>query len=625
MKGEIEKARQNFTKGNLQAAYNILFPLFKKDPDNPEILLHLGIFSGALGIHSAAKRYFERIKDAAQCFITGKNLKNVFSLYNQVPLLQERLYKYTRPKNLEELVILTQVALLCKGNVLEIGCGSGDLSIFTALNGATVFGIDSDPIAIEIARNKAAEYGLNNVFFDLGEEEKINLPDDSFDTVVLAELLENVNAPLAILTEARRLCKPGGRIIISVPNGYSIPDEEHIRIYNKEILREQVFRVLASEPQWIELSINKWILGYFKNNKKKNYPIRFNPDISKYFLPPHFTGNIDYTEKVSVIIPTYNRTEYLPSALESIFRQTYKNFEVIVVDDGSSEDTRRVLGPYLKKITYLQKENGGKASAVNLGLKYATGKYVWVFDDDDVALPRKLEIQVKKFQQDRSIGLIHTSAIYMDKELKKVLTVWNARELPQEEILKYKLSGCIFHGGTVIVRKECFDRVGPWDESLIRAQDYDIWIRIARKYNVKALSLPTILFRLHDGLRGYHKDRFLYTEIPKKTLKYEKIIFKKLYNNIPLEEIFPGAKSVLSQKVEAYIIRAYELARRGLYDECINDISQAYELAQGQGFLPFSFKAINIIKQLAKSILNIDESAAHKLVYFMRMIAQATK
>lgn len=619
-KNDLLQSEEYFKAGNLSEGYRILFSLYKKYNNDPGVLTRLGLYASAMGLNNAAKIYFQHILNSS-CFVQGSSLLNIYN-FSPPESFSYSLYKYTRPKKDDELIRLAQTSLLCRGKVLEMGCGSGEICIYAALNGCTAFGIDNNPLAVEAAREKAWQCGLEDALFDLQDFTRLNLPDSSFDTVVLAEVLEHVSQPSLILSEAKRLCRPGGRIIISVPNGYAVPDNEHIRIYNKNILRDQILETTESEPQWVNLSTDKWLLCYVKNSKNTARSEKHNTnDFKTYFLPPHPTSKLDRSGKVSIIVPTYNRAEYLPHALDSIFQQTYKNLEVIVVNDGSTDSTEQVLDKYKEKIIYLTKENGGKSSAVNLGLKYATGKYVWIFDDDDAALPRKLEVQIRKFQSDKSLGLIHTAAFCMDKKLSKVLSVWNPLKLPQKEILKTKLLGCFFHGLTVIAKKEYFDQAGPWDERLIRAQDYDMWIRMAKICKIDILPFPTVMYRMHDGLRGEKDNRFSYTEIPKKTLEYERIIFKKLYQRLKLDDIFPEAKQNTNKQIEAYITRAYAMAKRGLYSECIKDVNAAYSLVQGKGLIPLSLQTINLLRLLAKSLTGINPEAAQKTLFFLQMVA----
>ena len=305
-------------------------------------------------------------------------------------------------------------------------------------------------------------------------------------------------------------------------------------------------------------------------------------NIKEQFLPPHQMATIDYNEKVSIIIPTYNRAYYLKESLESVLGQTYPNIEVIVVNDGSTDETEEILQEYEQQITYVSKENGGKSSAINLGLEKATGKYVWIFDDDDIALPKKLELQIRKFQQDRSIGLIHTSAIYFkntDSE-KNFTGMWKAENIDANSTLKAQLKGNHFFTPSVVVKMECFNKVGLWDELLIRAQDYDMWTRIGRFYKTASMVLPTLHYRLHSGTRGTNNEIIQINELQNKTMEYHRLVVRKV-SNLPIEEIFKdnqgNDKSVYL--IESLLERALYLAINNLNNECVKDIEQAKKIA----------------------------------------------
>jgi len=198
--------------------------------------------------------------------------------------------------------------------------------------------------------------------------------------------------------------------------------------------------------------------------------------------------------KVSVVIPTYNSAQFIVETLESVFAQTYKDYEVIVVDDGSTDNTREVLKPYMSKIRYIYKENGGVASARNVGIKNARGEYIAFLDSDDLWLPEKLEKQMEYFKSNPDVVLVFSDCIlFGDKEL--------IRKKNTKRIYSYKYKGDMFlhllqenfiPTLTVIAKKECFDEVGYFDtdESLISSEDYDMWLRIARSFKIGYIEEP---------------------------------------------------------------------------------------------------------------------------------------
>jgi len=201
--------------------------------------------------------------------------------------------------------------------------------------------------------------------------------------------------------------------------------------------------------------------------------------------------------KVSVVIPTYNSAQFIVETLESVFAQTYEDYEIIVVDDGSTDNTREVLKPYMSRIRYIYKENGGASSARNLGIKSAEGEYIAFLDSDDLWMPEKLEKQMEYFQTNPDCGLVYSDCIRIDSD---------GVYLPQSDVYS-KVSGYIFlkllegfvlPTSTVIAKVECFGIAGYFDENLERCEDYDLWLRIARFFTVGYTEGPLVKYRVRS-------------------------------------------------------------------------------------------------------------------------------
>jgi glycosyltransferase involved in cell wall biosynthesis len=204
-------------------------------------------------------------------------------------------------------------------------------------------------------------------------------------------------------------------------------------------------------------------------------------------------------EKVSVIIPTYNRPRWLPETIESVLNQTYPCTEIIVVNDGSTDNTEEVLEPYIDKIKYIHKENGGPGSAVNAGIMAATGKYIARIDDDDLFLPEKIELQVRMFQQRSELGLVATDSYIIDTE-GEIVETRRVLDFSKHGAFLTLLQHCIFSQPTVMVRRECHDKVGLYRNTY--AQDYDMWLRMARAYPLDVIHRPLAMYRRHGSNRS---------------------------------------------------------------------------------------------------------------------------
>lgn len=291
----------------------------------------------------------------------------------------------------------------------------------------------------------------------------------------------------------------------------------------------------------------------------------------------YFVLTMSHQDLVSVIIPTYNRANYLVESLESVLAQTYRNLEVIVVNDGSTDETKAKLEPFLGRISYIEKSNGGKSSALNLGLKHISGNYVWVFDDDDVALPELVELHISVFESQPDVDFVYSGFAYFEgKDADNVIETVEATAHPEGEMLGQLLSGNFISGVSVVVRKRCYDRVGIYDERLIRAQDYDMWIRLARAgFKAGVIRQPLVRVRKHDGIRGSEEDRFETSELREKHLEYHRIIMQKIYWEVPLDVISPemaGAPHDPTQVLRALLKRTWIVANRMLVEETIRDL-----------------------------------------------------
>jgi len=196
--------------------------------------------------------------------------------------------------------------------------------------------------------------------------------------------------------------------------------------------------------------------------------------------------------KVSVIIPTYNRAELLPRAIKSVLEQTYQDFEIIVVDDGSTDNTEEVIKEFQeqdKRIKYIKHDkNKGGSAARNTGIKAARGEYIAFQDSDDEWLPEKLEKQMKVFKNALpEVGVVYTG----------FLRIKNGKEnyIPSSWVIKKEgnihdelLRGNFVTTQSIIIRKECFKKAGMFDEKLPRLQDWELVIRLSKYYNFKCLT-----------------------------------------------------------------------------------------------------------------------------------------
>jgi len=199
---------------------------------------------------------------------------------------------------------------------------------------------------------------------------------------------------------------------------------------------------------------------------------------------------------VSVVIPTYNYGRFVTQAVDSVLAQTYRPLEVIVVDDGSTDDTRERLQPYGERIRYVHQLNAGPEGARNTGLALAQGEWVAFLDPDDSWLPGKLELQVRLLEQQTDVVMVcsQTCSTQADAVIPPVPTT---RRLALAEVF-LRNPVCT---STVLTRKSVVDAVGHFRKG-IRSEDWDLWMRIARAGTILMVEAPLVVYRIHGGNRS---------------------------------------------------------------------------------------------------------------------------
>jgi glycosyltransferase involved in cell wall biosynthesis len=185
---------------------------------------------------------------------------------------------------------------------------------------------------------------------------------------------------------------------------------------------------------------------------------------------------------VSVVTPTYNRARFLPDAVASVLAQTYADLELIVVDDGSVDDTRTVLEPFLAdgRVRYFYQKNQGQSHARNHAIEHATGDFIAFLDSDDLWAPDKLEKQLAILQANPEVDIVHGDEAMID-EHGAVISLVNMKRY-SGQISCYLLADNSVSITTALVRRRCFNEMGGFDTSVGVADDYELWLRFSAKY-----------------------------------------------------------------------------------------------------------------------------------------------
>jgi glycosyltransferase involved in cell wall biosynthesis len=202
---------------------------------------------------------------------------------------------------------------------------------------------------------------------------------------------------------------------------------------------------------------------------------------------------------VSVIMPAYNAEPFIPQALERLLNQTFRDVEVLVIDDGSQDQTAALVQAYGPPVDYIHQPHGGVSRARNAGLRRATGQYIAFHDADDVWEPTKLEKQVAVLESRPEIGLCFTSVLVVDRELSPMRVI-HARDYADfcEALLLYP-SVVTGSCSSAMVRRDVVGAVGGFDPALSIAADWDYWLRLSRLTDFLPIHEPLVKYRQWEG------------------------------------------------------------------------------------------------------------------------------
>jgi glycosyltransferase involved in cell wall biosynthesis len=264
--------------------------------------------------------------------------------------------------------------------------------------------------------------------------------------------------------------------------------------------------------------------------------------------------------RVSVIIPTYNRLPKVREAIDSVLKQTYRDFELWVVDDGSTDGTGQALEVLGNKIKYVSQANRGVSAARNLGLRVSRGKYVAYLDSDDLWEPRKLEIQVGCMEANPQFPLCYTDEIWIRK---------GVRVNPRKKHAKYSgwifercLPLCIISPSSALMKRALFQEIEGFDENLPVCEDYDFWLRITCRYPVLFIDRKLIV------KRGGHPDQLSNRSWGND--RYRVMALEKLLS-------FQDLKAEEREMVSRELVRKCHILSRGFHKRGKREEGRKYE------------------------------------------------
>lgn len=313
---------------------------------------------------------------------------------------------------------------------------------------------------------------------------------------------------------------------------------------------------------------------------------------------------------MSVILATYNRAHYLPEALDSILNQTNPPEEIIVVDDGSTDNTTEVVERYASRIRYFKTGNHGKAAALNFAIPLTQASHIWIFDDDDVALQDALQSHVDflgahpevDFSYSTNYRYSGSGDIWQrDEWIPKTVPDW-----PSDIFLTCIMQGIHTLLQGMLIPKHCLLEVGLFDTTLLRVQDTDILIKLAHRFRARNIQKPTFVLRDHAGARGPGTQGHTAVQRAAIQVQYQQRIFRKLRQGYPLSSYLPhepGTPTPVLNEAErgqALIQRSCVMLRQGLTDEALED------LANGLNHLKQTSSSVHWIGPILSKAIDVD-------------------
>jgi len=417
----------------------------------------------------------------------------------------------------EPEIVETIKKIYQQGNIYDIGAHFGFYSLLFSrlVKNGRVYSFEPNPYCLEKLKKTVEINGFNNLIkilnFGLGEKDQEremmvlldNLARSTCDQG-LKDLYKNKSNHLSEKVKIKiraldNLDLPGpGLIKIDVEGLEAMVIRGALKTINK--YHPDLIIEIHGRNQELSQEKAEYLSDLLSGFGYQAFHIeskRFLEDLDVVPAGGHFyfstkSANSKKSGKVSVIIPTYNRENFLKRAIRSVLNQTFQDFELIVVDDGSDDNTKEAVGSFNNdKIKYIYRENsGGGAKPKNAGIKIAQGNYIAILDDDDEWLPEKLEKQVRFLDEHQDIAVAGCN-YFIKKEFEELgsfFFIKGTEFLKEYKIPEYKdlfkrllVTDDMGPGSTMVYRKEVFEKVGLFDENLKSGQDKEMRIRLAEK------------------------------------------------------------------------------------------------------------------------------------------------
>ena len=254
---------------------------------------------------------------------------------------------------------------------------------------------------------------------------------------------------------------------------------------------------------------------------------------------------INSSPLVSIIIPTFNRSEYLPRAIGSVLKQTFKDFELIVVDDGSTDKTCQLLDSFSDpRIRYESQPNRGVSSARNRGIRNSNGTFLSFLDSDDEWMPSKLEKQLEALEDNPDYMIVHTEEMWIRNGQR--INQKNKHRKYGGWVFRHCLPLCVISPSSILMHRKIFSKIGLFNEGFPVCEDYELWLRLTSKYQVLFIDKP--LLKKYGGHSG---------QLSKKYWGMDRFRVKALSERIYSGDLTPRQKMLASGE-SAYKCRLLE-------------------------------------------------------------------
>ncbi|MDJ0947520.1 MAG: glycosyltransferase family 2 protein [Alphaproteobacteria bacterium] len=283
----------------------------------------------------------------------------------------------------------------------------------------------------------------------------------------------------------------------------------------------------------------------------------------------------------TVLVATHNRRHCLPRCIESILGQRLQARQIIVMDDGSTDGTVEAIAPFRDRLEYYWKPNRGKSAAINDAMERVAGDYLWIFDDDDVALPTALESHAQAFSKYPAAGFTYSS-FYSGKAdsagALSIVSEQSVSDVPEAMIFVELLFGNFTRGQpATVVKTHCYREVGPFNEKLLRSQDYEMLLRLSRRFAGIPVTDFTFIKQIDTDVRMPGKSVIRAGDRGALWLAHDRMIFRELYGELAPSDYVPERASndglTASEDRLFRLRRMAMMARRDFWNQALEDLS----------------------------------------------------